>query len=221
MAYSYVKNSNGEFYRNELGFQKDQAYSDLPWPDGLLFLGAADSNYLTQVDGLISESYDIRGTGTKMNQNTVSYRPYLDTSLGYPTIRFDGDYKRLEIAGQSVRSAFIVLKLVALSRIVLGYPSGNAYIGANVNSGYTYSMGSYYKNLTLSSGNSSYGTTTCILHTVTDFAISNKTISLGHTTSQNNINQHVLEWGFYSKLLNTQQTVYNLKYAIQKYNLTV
>ncbi len=78
MGTKILRNTEGKIWANEnLIPIRNRPFEETILQNGLVFWGRADSNYLTVVDGLVSEVYDIRGTGIKMSQSTVTARPYV------------------------------------------------------------------------------------------------------------------------------------------------
>ena len=208
MAEKILKNVSNQIWETTSNqIIKSRPFSETPILNGLQFWGQANPDYLTIIDGKVSEAYDVRGTGAKMIQNTVAYRPiYTNNSLYF----VNGS---LNLYAAGVKSMFIVMKNVSDNFNGLGI----SY--EDINLGYNYFGKQYalYNNTTklnlyvnntayIANGKSPDGLFN-ILHSVSD-CNSTGTFNLG----AQNISGwcYVKEWGWYNRVLNTGEIIYNI-----------
>ena len=220
MADLIIKDTNGKIWKDSTGkILKARKFSETVIQNGLTFWGAADPNYLTLVNGLVSEAYDIRNNGLKMIQNTVSERPYY--SSGY--LRTYGTGKLASNFTTNALSMFLVLKCSASYNGMTGLGSSISYnLGTN-GSIVQYAINNvsspYYLNNTYYSAATSANTTIKVMHTIANSAIYSQTMTLGEIS--NNLNYvYMYEWGWYNRVLNATEIIYNINAMMTKHNLT-
>jgi hypothetical protein len=218
MASIIAKNSDGKIWKNSDGkILKAKTFSQEVIQNGLSFWGAADPNYLTLVDGLVSEAYDIRGTGSKMIQATVANRPLYTLNRLY----FSSLNHSLSITS-TVYSAFIVL---AYSSGFIGIGNGgsaNTYLGMGDFTGNSavHRIGSnqqtLYRNLTKGSNIASSINTYYALSTLQALGVNNPVLGKQYTP----VFGYIKEWGWYNRVLNEAEVIYNQNALMTKYGIT-
>jgi hypothetical protein len=212
-------NDSGQLWRSaDNRLIKGRVFSQDVLQDGLVFWGAADPNFLTLVDGLVSEAYDIRNTGAKMIQNTVANRPPYSSGNG-----IDMGGKELTANFTStVRTMFHVILAKANSPSLLLGNSSNYLEAAFGYTKYTIvNSSTYYHYRNLGKFNSLTGQPSAITigqkmvaHTLDDFNKTNYTMRLYAAT-----NAYVIEWGWYNRVLTEQEVVYNVNALNAKYSI--
>jgi Ca2+-binding RTX toxin-like protein len=215
--------SQGKIWRNASGqILRNRPFNEMPLQDGLVFWGAADPDYLTLVDGRVSEAYDIRGTGVKMIQNTVASR------LSYNNLGFifaTGDSQSFG-ATISTRSAFIVIArtngLGGTSNVMgitnngslfssgLGTASANVFIVGGTSysllANETFAMSPIASNLNQ------------VYVLVGDFPTT-ATGLLMHTAHTGGARANIYEWGAYDRVLSLGEKIYISNAINARYNL--
>lgn len=236
MASIIAKNSDGKIWKNSDGkILKAKTFSEDVIQNGLAFWGVANPSYLTTIDGLISEAYDIRETNFvtpiygKMIQNTVSSRPTLYNS----SIRFNrvNTFQFLQKSNVSAKSIFLVQKIISAAPnqgwggIGLNFSTflGDKYLGhafyINSNNLNAYRNNVRYTPLSNLSANDN---TLYILSTLSDFNLNDVTLQVGNIHAINYSYLpiwEVLEWGWYNRLLSEMEVIYNQNALMKKYGL--
>lgn len=173
----------------------------------LSFFGMADLSYLTLVNGAVSEAYDIRGTGNKMIQNTVVYRPV------YTNGQLDFVQKTLSTtATQNYKSVFLVIKYVSV-----GYLE-NTITGLlnRYNVFYTDTNTPVICNLS-EIGNSEVGKL-CVVHTHSlPVRTSLSAVIIGSLGSYSNYS--IKSWGWYDRVLTKAEAKHNVNALMQMFNI--
>jgi len=221
-----IKNDAGKISLNQDNkILKTRPFTETVLQDGLSFLGsAADPAYLTLVNGLVSEAYDIRGNGNKMIQNTILNRPQLIGNYLNCV-----DIKKLTMSNASAKSMFIVISGISTNNSDLygiGYGEGGS--ASNwITLGKQYNITQYSHcnagiNQKIFYANLSKGLTSPvgykILHTLNDPLIVNTIISVGSLYSATS-NCKIYEWGWYNRILNETEVLYNINALNTKYSI--
>jgi len=220
MADIFIKNASGEIWKNSEGaILKAKKFNEMPIQQGLTFWGAADPRYLTLVDGLVSEAYDVRGTGAKMAQVTIANRP----SLYSNSIRFTGNHK-LTITTTAL-NGFIVFKSVANTGNNIGLGGARlSYLGErqdrpgfiNVGAILDYYYGNNVKFNTFMPQNNNLQ----ILHTINgNLIVNNNTMILGTLYNETVPDVQIVEWGWYNRVLAELEVIYNINALNAKYQI--
>jgi len=182
--------------------------------EGLIFWGQSEQNYLTIVDGLVSEAYDIRGNGLKMVQATVSNRPtFFGNSIGIAS--FSGIYRSIRSNFTSnVKSLFFITKrTLNPNDCCIGTTGDDGLRSSNYMNTYT---GTFYRNLSkFSANNPATINTFYIVHSVSDFNKIAQNISLYNTNGAG----EVVEWGWYNRVLNEAEVIYNINALNAKHGI--
>lgn len=234
MADLILKNADGKIWKNSDGkVLKARKMSQTVIQNGLAFWGAADPNFLTLVDGLVSEAYDLRETNFgspvygKLSQSTVAYRAEYSGNIlnSYGGLLFaNGSTKNLNKTATAVKSAFIVAKSIAGN----GYQGiGTAYnytlnlTSANNTSYYLVNNGQSYYYQNLNKRNASFNNTGfTVLHTFDNFNTSGQVYIGNIVVGSLNLNIIIVEWGWYNRLLNETEVIYNQNALMKKYGIT-
>lgn len=216
MASIIAKSSDGKIWKNSDGkILKAKTFSQEVIQNGLAFWGSADPNFLTIVDGLVSEAYDIRGTGVKMIQNTVIYR------FGHSINKLTSNSAnpKLSLSNQIVKSMFIVVKCSISSdswglghtyhRGIELYPSNIRYTNYSGTSGY-YSINGVKKIAASSS------TSINVIHSIDSYDGSLNTMNLG-SYGNAYMTAEIYEWGWYNRVLSEMEVIYNINALNKKY----
>jgi len=186
---------------------KERPFSETVIQNGLVFWGQANPDYLTIVDGLVSEAYDVRGTGTKMIQNTVSWRPTF--GINCLQFRLNG---QLYISGTSASTLFLVCQNAGGSSYYKGLGSSNGDMIGWINYNIIYKasgVNSYYYLNTLRTNSLQANSNKIILHSEQPIAMT--TVNLGKTViNQSTEYLDVYEWGWYNRVLSVQEIIYNI-----------
>ncbi len=222
MADIFIKNTNGEIWKNTDGaILKAKKFNEIPIQQGLSFWGAADPNYLTLVDGLVSEAYDIRGTGAKMIQNTVANRLIYEGNY----IRLINSSDHLAKISENASSMFIVcyipLDNTTNNPTGIGKQSG---FGLGVHTKMTYYVNStssiaYVNDIKYNPLVNISGIGSKIMHTITNPAIVNSTIKIGDYETTGQANFRIYEWGWYDRVLTEMEVIYNINALNMKWGV--
>ena len=218
MADQILKSTSDKIWVNSAGkVMKAKKFNESVLQVGLSFWGAADPNYLTLVDGLVSEAYDIRGTGEKMIQNTVINRPaFTSNMIG------DGASasKYLNMSGQNIRSMFIVM-IPTNFFCGLGTSYSVPYIGRGItklglltSSISTYN--SYVNNIKYTDGYTFSNNSIKYIISSLD-SVNYSIITLGDLAGGKGCK--VLEWGWYNRVLSELEVIYNINALNTKYSI--
>jgi len=224
MADSILKDGTGKIWVNGAGkVLKAKKFSEIPIQDGLAFWGQADPVLLTQIDGLVSEAYDVRdgyGGARKMVQNTVAKR--LTYNAGYIYGTLIDQY--LGKVSENMRSAFIIMKSPSNTSSITGIGVNSAYFEClglyNQNSVFqALSVDkTYYKNnIKYTTSNGISNNQLYILSTVTDFNKINLEVRVGATNTAHYPYRYIYEWGWYNRPLSETEIIYNINCLNQKY----
>lgn len=196
---------------------------------GLVFWSSSEIANLNIIDGLIASAYDIRDPShvgsLYMTQGNSSLRPSLNQ---YGAFVIQPSVKYLTATQTTVMySAFLVGKCVTTGgdaavtqAALLGY--GRRGIGgtrnyvryqlATVSYTTAFYNGVKYNNLNLSIATNAY----YIIHSKFDIRLSNSfVLGCGSGTA----NTSVLEWGWYNRILNDKEIIYNTNALNEKYNI--
>lgn len=216
-----LKNTSGQIWENTEG----KIFTSTPMnqnviQDGLAFWGRADSNFLTIVDGLVSEAYDVRGTGVKMTQSTVINRPAYTPNSLYITLA----NQKLTRASNSALSMFLVFKGNGTGGVGLGYDFYNGIFSSGVSPVLcSYKKSNTYQ--TFFDNDVKYVNTTgprptsgVVLHTLTSF-LSNTSLSVGDLAGNAGNAYSIYEWGWYNRVLNELEVVYNTNALNARYSI--
>lgn len=222
-----LKDGSGNILKDSLGnIVKERPLNQSVIQDGLQFWGQADVNYLTIVDGLVSEAYDIRGTGVKFSQSTITKRPYLSANK----LVMNGTTLNSSLFGYS--HLFIVLQNTGGSNNYKGIgvynnPFNTLGFFSNAYTGHMLSNDGgidriFYINNTKYTTRQGINTNKIILHTVTP--ITNNPIvglRIGNIidNAPNNEYLEVYEWGAYNRLLSEAEIFYNINALNAKYSI--
>lgn len=227
MAEKIIKNYAGKIYINgDNKIIKTRPFSETVIQNGLQFWGAADPAYLTLVNGLISEAYDIRGTGQKLIQNTVVNRPtfidncfFIDASkLNYLISNSSYIIKEMFIVLQySASTGNVVFTGIGTTTNVLG--SINEAERHRIND----TPSAFYKNLNIISVDATYTTSFQIKHSIGGSYNFNSafnfnvgcffgTMGAGKTIK-------IKEFGVYNRVLNITERLYNINALNAKYSI--
>jgi len=222
MADIFIKNVNGQIWKNSDGvILKAKKFNEMPIQQGLSFWGAADPNYLTVIDGLVSEAYDIRGTGAKMIQNTVSARPVFNTNY----LSFVGTGLQLQISLSGIRSIFLVFHSYAQNNPRLGFGySDSSFIGDRVTQGHGMFVNAvaktFYRNNTKYTSYVSPTNSFVIAHSFTNDLNVSAGFFLGASYPAAQISPcFVKEWGAYNRVLSEMEVIYNVNALNAKYSI--
>ncbi len=222
-----IDNVSGKVLKDSQGrILKDRPFNETPIQDGLVFWGQAAPEYLTIVDGLISEAYDVRGNGLKMVQNTVAERLYFANNEIYG----GSVLKSLSIANQTVKSIFMVAKLEVgfgaqnlvlsageVNRNGLGYGMFTSGWGTFDSINYNI-LKPFYANNTKYTEGIARNTTYRIYHSLYDFTFNNLNMIL-KMQAQLPIIPLIKEWGWYNRLLSEQEVIYNINALNAKHQI--
>jgi len=224
MAEKIIQNDAGKIWINaDNKIIKTRPFSETVIQDGLAFWGAGDPNYLTIINGFVSEAYDIRGTGEKMIQNTVINR--LTHTNNYLTQSDIVNSKSLSKSVTNVKSLFVVMKLSINNNRTwgLGINDSNMlgyYLVSNIGLYISPSIKSYYFN-DIKKSISSYTTSNIILHSFDNINL-NGNIYLGvinQSFPYNDLNPRIYEWGWYNRVLKEQEVLRNVNALNTKYSI--
>ena len=219
MADQILKSTSDKIWVNSAGkVMKAKKFNESVLQVGLSFWGAADPAYLTIIDGLVSEAYDIRGTGQKMVQNTVTRRPKLILN----ELLFSRSNDSLYMNSQSARSVFIIMKIPVGGQTVHGIRGSSMDLGTTTSQyGYgqypTYTYNYYFNNIektVLTSNPFTY----VILHSKYDFNTINSLITIGDFYGYQ-LNCYIKEWGWYNRILTDIEINYNINALNAKYQI--
>jgi hypothetical protein len=206
-----LKTSAGEIIKTSGGkVIKVRKFSETVIQDGLQFWGVAQPDKVTLVDGLVSELYDVRDNNLKVIQPTVSSRPgFYNNKLIFSGI------KQLYATNQNVSSMFMVFSggslfyIYAYSTYKFGKLNYMNYYVNNV-------AKDFYADLTKTT--SILNNTLKSFHTLYDFNVINATLTIGGYGSTTNVKLH--EFGWYDRVLNETEVLYNQNALMTKYNLS-
>ncbi len=225
-----IDNVSGKVLKDSQGrILKDRPFNETPIQDGLVFWGQAAPEYLTIVDGLVSEAYDVRGNGLKMVQNTVVKRPSYNGSL-----KFVGKQFLTSLNNEpNTKTFFIIIKNVSSSpNSYAGIGNMNTYSGSYqrilgklghewvhllVEGNYA----SFYKNNAIVNRVLAVNNQKNILHSIVNVNFLNIPILLGSISDLHSFNTdfEISEWGWYNRVLLEQEIIYNINALNAKYQI--
>jgi hypothetical protein len=223
----FLKNNDGAFWKStDDKLFKAKDFNTIPLggdnPNSKLTLWVKPTaDTVTLVDGRVSELRDYRGKNLAMMQGTATARPEF---LQNENVIYIGDatVQTLSLAGQNVRSMFIVMSSQnAVNRGGIGI-SQSDYLGFNGNFGTRYTINSatafsYYRNgVKYTDVASNSANTLYVLHTLANFSKTNVNFVIG---SFGGYYYKIHEAGFYSTLLTEQEVIYNQIALMRAYNL--
>jgi hypothetical protein len=226
MADTFIKQATGEFMKDSNGiYLKSRPFNQQVIQDGLSFWGSADPNYLTLIDGLVSEAYDIRGTGQKMIQNTVANRPILLNN----SLLFDST-DILSKANESAKTMFVVINAkysgtLGVGGIGTSQADGLKELGSLwSNQGYTQTSSPIYMFYNSDKRSTAFpaasiSNVNVILHSFYDFNIINKTMLVGGALYSSSGSVKIIEWGWYNRVLTEPEVIYNINALNAKYSI--
>ena len=207
---------------------KARKFSETVLQNGLGFWGIVDRQYLTLVDGLVSEAYDIRGTGEKMIQNTVAYRPAYTQGLGY--INFPGSISMMsKTLSSSIYTSFLVAAFSTSGasnggRMGIGQYNSTNRMG-NVGGAVRCHIGNvekpYYLNAVKKTASAvPPNMSIVVMHSFVDGAMLSGSVNVGKLYATT-VDEYLFEWGWYTRLLTEIEVIYNVNALMKKYGLTI
>lgn len=213
---------------------KDIPFNQYPIQDGLVFWSNTQSQNIVLIDGKVYQAYDIRDTNHTnslyMVQNSSTNRPIYNYYYKDSTIRTQSTSLYLNSSQSSVmKSAFLIGRTVevggdsaASQNSLLGTQHQHSGIGGS-SGAIRYQLGgsnfkrayvnnSLYTNCNVNIGVPNY----FIIHTAENMNLSTP-VTLGYGVNNGSIS--ILEWGWYNRVLNDAEVIYNINALNQKYNI--
>jgi hypothetical protein len=216
MADIFIKNPTGEIWKNSDGaILKAKKLNEMPIQQGLEFWSAADPAYLTIIDGLVSEAYDLRGTGQKMIQPNIVNRFTFINGIIYAS--YSEINKYLYKTNVNIKTGFIVMKAPNITQQTGLWVSNSLALWTN--SADQYTIGLFFRNnikYNITASVPNIVTNRKIMHTLTDFNQTNITLrvhDLGYGPTE------LLEWGWYDRVLTEMEVIYNINALNAKYSI--